>query len=87
MLFYSSAIHLQEEIDEDWAVAMVWPAVFQSEHPEESISISIKESFDEVKEHDFNEENTNKNKIDISSITQVNEVKIFICNSKVNYKI
>lgn len=62
---------LQEEIDEDCAVAMLWPEVFQSEDTEKNISLDIKENFDRAKEDDVKEENTNENKVDETGLTQV----------------
>lgn len=62
---------LQEEIDDDCAVAMLWPEVFQSEDTEKNISVGIKENFDGAKEDDVKEENTNENKVDESGLTQV----------------
>lgn len=62
---------LQEEIDEDCAIAMLWPEVFQSEDTEKNISLDIKENFDRAKEDDVKEENTNENKVDETGLTQV----------------
>lgn len=62
---------LQEEIDEDCAVAMLWPEVFQSEDTEKNINLGIKENVDKDKEDDLKEENTNENKIDETGLTQV----------------
>lgn len=62
---------LQEEIDEDCAVAMLWPEVFQSEDTEKNISLGIKENVDKDKEDDLKEENTNENKINETGLTQV----------------
>lgn len=62
---------LQEEIDEDCAVAMLWPEVFQSEDTEKNISFGIKENFYRAKEDDLKEENTNENKVDETGLTQV----------------
>lgn len=62
---------LQEEIDEDCAVAMLWPEVFQSENTEKNIRLGIKENFARAKEVDVREENTNENKVDETGLTQV----------------
>lgn len=62
---------LQEEIDDDCAVAMLWPEVFQSEDTEKNYSLGIKENFDRANEDDIIEENTNENKVDESGLTQV----------------
>lgn len=67
---------LQEEIDEDCAVAMLWPETFQSEDTDKNISLGIKENFDNdnTKENDLKEENTNENEIDKTGFTQVRSV-------------
>lgn len=62
---------LQEEIDEDCAVAMLWPEVFQSEDTEKNIRLGIKENFARAKEDDVEEENINENKVDETGLTQV----------------
>lgn len=68
---YPYTLCLQEEIDNDCAVAMLWPEVFQSEDTEKNISLGIKENFDGAKEDDVKEENTNENKVIESGLTQV----------------
>lgn len=65
------SVCLQEEIDEDCAVAMLWPEVFQSEDTEKNIKLGIKENFYRAKEDDVKEENTNENKVDETGLTQV----------------
>lgn len=62
---------LQEEIDEDCAVAMLWPEVFQSEDTEKNMRLGIKENCARAKEDDVKEENTNENKVDETGLTQV----------------
>lgn len=62
---------LQEEIDEDCAVAMLWPEMFQSEDTEKNIRLGIKENLARAKEDDVKEENTNENKVDETGLTQV----------------
>lgn len=68
---YPCTVFLQEEVDEECAVAMMWPEVFQGEGTDKNINLSTEENIDESKENYLKDENTNENKTDETGLTQV----------------